>query len=121
MRTLCLAFVVAALSPAGIDVSGKWSGTFEPQDGTKSEPAFIILKQEGSQLSGSGGPNEDEQHPIQNGKLEGDKLTFEIPTGKGTIYFDLKASENEIKGEMKRTKADGTDSAKISLKRVGEK
>jgi hypothetical protein len=122
MRTLCLAFMLVALSPAAIDVSGKWSGKFvDLQDEAKSEPVFMILKQEGSQLSGSGGPTEDEQHPIQNGKVEGDKLAFEIPTGKGTIYFDLKATDTEIKGEMKRTRGDRTDNARLSLKRVGGK
>jgi hypothetical protein len=122
MRTFFLAVVFAALPLAASDVSGKWSGKFvDTQDESKSEPVFMILKQEGSQLSGSGGPTEDEQHPMQNGKVEGDKLTFEIPTGKGTIYFDLKATDNEIKGEMKRTRADGTDTARLSLKRMGGK
>jgi hypothetical protein len=122
MRTLFLAVAFVALPLAAIDVSGKWSGKFvDLQDEAKSEPVFMILKQEGSQLSGSGGPTEDEQHPIQNGKVEGDKLAFEIPTGKGTIYFDLKATDTEIKGEMKRTRGDRTDNARLSLKRVGQK
>src|SRR5262245_6771094 len=122
MRTLFLSVAFASLSLAAIDVSGKWSGKFvDTQDEAKSEPVFMILKQEGSQLSGSGGPTEDEQHPMENGKVEGDKLTFEIPTGKGTIYFNLKATDNEIKGEMKRTRSDGTDTARLSLKRVAGK
>jgi hypothetical protein len=122
MRTLLLAVAFAALPLAATDVSGKWSGRFvDTQDESKSEPVFMILKQDGIHLSGSGGPNEDEQHPMQNGKVEGDKLTFEIPTGKGTISFDLKATDNEIKGEMKRTRADRTETARLSLKRVGGK
>jgi len=122
MRTLFLAVAFVALPLAAIDVSGKWSGRFvDVQDEAKSESIFMILKQEGSQLSGSGGPTEDQQRPIQNGKVEGDNLTFEIATGKGTISFDLKATDDEIKGEMKRTRGDGTDTARASLKRVGQK
>src|SRR5262245_22916298 len=57
-------------------VSGKWSGTLEFSNASgesKSGPAYMILKQDGNKVSGSGGPNEGEQHPIQNGKVLDDK------------------------------------------------
>src|SRR5713101_2240051 len=75
-----------------IDVSGKWSGTLEFKNSsgeTGSGSAYMILKQEGNKISGSGGPNEGEQHPLREGKLEGNRLTFEALDGEKTMYFDL--------------------------------
>ena len=110
--------------PAAVDVTGKWSGTFDVQTAqgdSRTSPIFMILKQEGGALSGSGGPNEGEQHPIQNGKIEGDRLTFEVSRDNGTIHFDLRATETEIKGEMRRSRDGSTETAKVSLKRADAK
>lgn len=107
-----------------VDVTGKWSGTLESKkdDGDmKSDPAFMILKQEGNRLSGSGGPNEAEQHALQNGKVDGDKLTFEIVTEKLTLAFDLRTHGDQITGDLTGKKDGETRTAKISLKRVAEK
>jgi hypothetical protein len=122
MATLLAGLLVLAL-PAATDLSGKWSGTFEAQNArgeTRSQPILIILKQEGAELSGTGGPDESERHPILNGKVDGDKLTLEVSAGHAKIYFDLKATETELSGRMRRVRADGTtsDTAKIILKRA---
>lgn len=121
MISSILLFVVSL--SAG-DVSGKWTGTLEfktPDGETKSGPAFMILKQDGNKLTGSGGPNESEQHPIRNGKVEGNKLTFEALDGEKTMYFDLKMIADQISGDIKRERDGTRETAKISLKRVTEK
>ena len=117
--------LLSAATIGATDVSGQWSGTFEfkKEDGeTKSEPVFMILKQEGNKLTGSGGPNESEQHPIKDGKVEGDKITFAVETGKMTIWFDLMAKGDQITGDMKGEENSGVKrSARLSIKRVAEK
>ena len=105
------------------DVTGKWGGTFEvrnDQGEQRTEKALLILKQEGTTVTGSGGPDERERHPIQNGKVEGDKLTFEIGTDSSTIYFNLTVSGDEIKGEMKRRRNGQEQTARLSVKRHAE-
>ena len=125
MKTLLLSLLLSAVLCAA-DVTGKWSGVFEfknDQGETRSEPAFLILKQEGARLSGSGGPNEGEQHAFQNGTVDGAILVFEIPLGgERTIQFKLKASGDAIQGDMKMPRKDGViQEATMSIKRVAEK
>lgn len=82
----------------------------------------MILKQDGDKLTGSAGPDESEQYEIRNGKVEGDRLTFEAPLNDGTVYLDLKVQGDRIEGELKGQRNDGTTrTAKLSLKRVAEK
>lgn len=139
---LSLALVLAAVTLAGpqddkgaakptdrraqkVDVSGKWSGTLEFKNAegeTKSGSAYMILKQDGDKLTGSGGPSEGEQHPIRNGKVEGDRLTFEAMESDNPMVFDLTVNGDQITGEIKASQKEGkTHTAKLSLKRVAEK
>ena len=88
MRKVLGVAVLFAMSLMGADVTGKWSGSFMPNGEEHTRPVFMILNQDGDKLTGSGGPNESEQHPMQNGKVDGDHLTFEVPTDNGSFSFD---------------------------------
>jgi hypothetical protein len=47
-------------------VTGKWSGSFNatnPNGETKESTAVLVLKQTGTDITGTVGPNEDEQFP----------------------------------------------------------
>ena len=122
-RLLWLTMLSAALLAAA-DATGKWSGTVEINSNgeAKSEPAFLILKQDGMTLTGSGGPQEDHQFPMRNGKIDGERLTFEIPLGENAervMSFNLTISGDSIQGEVSGpSKGGGTDKAKLSFKRV---
>ena len=107
---------------AATDGTGKWSGSFEfKQDGeTHTETAYLILKQDGTTLSGSGGPNEERQMPIRNGKVDGSKVTFEIAMDQDrvmsfTFQSDGDTLAGDVSGPDKETGAHRT--AKVSLKR----
>src|SRR5258708_17895899 len=100
MRGITITALVLAMSGVAGDVSGKWSGAMTPVGEDGQHPIYMILSQDGDKLSGSGGPNESDQHPFQNGKVSGDRLTFDVPSGKGTFSFDLKISGDEIKGDL---------------------
>jgi hypothetical protein len=100
------------------DVTGKWSGSGRG-NGDEDQTLFFIFKQDGKTLTGSGGPNEDEQHPMEAGTVEGDRLKFNVPAGKGVLTFDLKAIGDEINGEVQFKKGDGeTATYKVALKKV---
>jgi hypothetical protein len=58
---------VSITSFSATNVTGKWSGTLQVAGETETKPAYMILKQDGTRLSGSGGPSESEQHPFEGG------------------------------------------------------
>jgi hypothetical protein len=125
MRRLLCVLALSALSLCA-DVTGKWSGTIQIKNGqgdSKTETAYMVLKQEGTALTGSGGPSEERQMPMRNGKVEGSKLTFEIAIGESgdrVMRFTLTASDDQIDGNVTApSKESGTpETAVISLKRV---
>ena len=119
---LCLAAIAAiALSaPADVNVSGKWSGTFSVtgSDGN-SEPAFLLLKQEGTTVTGSAGPNESQQHPIKKGSVAGNKLTLEIePRENQSIKLEPVVDGDQMKGEINMARDGETRSGKLEVARA---
>src|SRR3954467_6542003 len=95
MRTILCALLLCAFALAAApdtDVTGKWSGTFKltgPGGQTKDTTALLVLKQNGSEITGTVGPHEDEQHAITKGKIAGDKITLESADGEMAITFNL--------------------------------
>ena len=54
----------AAIEP---NVTGKWTGSLTvngPDGQTKDSTALLVLKQAGTEITGTVGPNEDERHAI---------------------------------------------------------
>jgi hypothetical protein len=124
MKSLVLMLSLMTLPFGAGDLSGKWTGTFEPvnnEGNRRSEALLLIFKQEGEKLTGSGGPNEGEQHPMREGKVVGDKVTFEVPLEQGSILFTLTVTGDQGQGEMKMVRGDKEQTAKVSLKRVVDK
>ncbi len=68
------------------------------------------LKQSGDQVSGTAGPGENAQSPIQDARLQGDHLTFSV-TGPGesgagsgpTWKFELTVSGERLDGRAEGT------------------
>ena len=118
MRYLCL----LALTAAGLlaaDATGTWTGnmTVSDSNGERTRPAHLVLKQEGTKLTGTACPDAGEQHPIENGKAENDTLTFEVPTGSTSMKFSLKLEGDSIKGTITRERDGQTQTAKLDVKR----
>lgn len=89
-----------------------------------AKPAYFILKQEGIKLSGSVGPNESEQDSFKGGKVDGDKLTFDVPlgeSGEGSMHVDMQVKGDQMTGRARWSRPGVSGSGKISLKRVAEK
>lgn len=131
MKTLrlpltCILFLTA-LTLSAADLTGKWTGKFDVTTATgENNPgeAVMTLKADGTKVTGTAGPNEDQQWAIRNGKLEAGKLTFEVVMenngeDNGTINFDLTFDGDTIHGNAQGTGRNGEKmSAKVDLKRA---
>ena len=123
MRKLLGVLLLAALAASAAELTGKWSGSFNITNAageTKDDNAYMELKEKGGEVSGTAGPDVDQQWPIQKGKLEGQKLTFEVKMEDGgVITFALLFDGTAIQGTAEGTGPNGEKmSAKVNLKRA---
>jgi hypothetical protein len=123
MKKLFSLLVLTSLALAAGELTGKWSGNFDitnSEGDTKSDVAYITLKLEGTTVTGTAGPDENQQWAIKNGKLTDGKLTFHVDLEDGgAIDFDLVFDGDKIKGSAQGTGHEGEKmSAKVALKRV---
>ena len=120
----CIFLIVAlAITAAAADVTGKWSGSFAVTgpDGSAgdSNPAFLILKQSGATLTGTAGSDEAEQWPIENAKIENNKITGAVNPSDGATYtVSLTVDGDRMTGEVTVSQGGQTMKGKIELKRV---
>jgi len=92
--------LLLALSANAADVTGTWTGY----------PGHMVFKQEGNKITGTAGPNRNEQLPIENGTIDGDHVTFNV----GQYKFDLHVQGDTIQGDL----AGDHDPMKVLLKRA---
>ena len=125
MRILSIVFAILALTvtAAAADVTGKWSGSYTVTgpDGSAgdSNPAFLILKQSGSTLTGTAGAEEAEQWPLENAKIENDRITGTVSPSDGATYtVSLTVDGDRMTGEVIVNQGGQTMKGKIKLKRV---
>ena len=119
-------FAVATLSLAlltgtAADVKGKWDGKITAQrpDGTTAEDtALFVLDQKDTTITGTVGGNEDDQHPITTGKIEGNKVTIDakhLVNGR-EYHLELTLDGDQMKGTL----TSGERKADIAMKRRKE-
>ncbi len=124
MRTLLCLFIVAALAGlaiADVDVSGKWSGSFNitnPDGETNASTAVLLLKQSGATITGTVGPNEEQQFEIRKGTIDDGKITLEVDHDGQMIKLDLVLADNRITGEANFSRDGQTAKAKIDVTRA---
>jgi hypothetical protein len=95
---ISLAILFSSVWVMAADATGTWTGSITPE-GRGTEPLQFVIKQEGAMLTGTAGPHSQEQHPIQNGLVKDEKITFEVPNGNRTFRFDLTFSGTEMNGK----------------------
>jgi hypothetical protein len=122
MRTIFCILLLGALTLVAVadtNVTGKWTGSFKIA-GPDSETgtAFLMLKQSGSEISGTVGPDEGEQHAITKGKIEGDKITLLVEDQDHTIKLDLVVAGDRITGDANISHEGQTKQAKIEVTRA---
>lgn len=116
-------FMITALlllAPSAGGFSGSWQGTVTVSmpDGTKdSLPIVAYFKENGSDVTGSLGPDEGTQQQI-SGTVKDNKLSFTIPLQAGNIAIELSLTSdgNHIKGIGKRPDVGETAIVELSRK-----
>ncbi|MFN0084057.1 MAG: hypothetical protein ACKVX9_01585 [Blastocatellia bacterium] len=103
-KAVCAILLSLLLAPSLIaseDLTGKWAGAFNVtvNGETKEDVAYLVLKQAGTELTGTAGPNVEKQWVIQKGKVEGNRITFEVQSDEPLIKFDLTLAAGRLKGE----------------------
>ena len=102
--------------------AGSWSGSFDiiAQDGSiHPDTALLILKQDGAAITGTAGPNENEQSPISLGMVTGQDIQFNIDTQGGrTMTFLLRLDDDHLKGYAGGETPDGKVTAAIDVTRL---
>ena len=115
MRSLLFSLFLLAASAFGADVTGTWTGTALANG--ESHPLHLMLKQQGETITGSGGPDESKQYPMQKGTVKGDKVAFDIVLEEGLLHFEFTAGAEEMTGTVQHTGPDGSESGTASIKR----
>ena len=123
MRKLwLLACLTGVLSAA--DIAGKWTGTVDvedPTDGTTiSTQVRAEFRQQADKISGAIGRQEDKDvESIQNAKLDGKRLTFEVSSAEtsGLFKFVLTLDGDRLDGEMSGSMDGNSINGKVHLSR----
>jgi hypothetical protein len=117
-----LVAMVLTLAASAADVSGTWDGAFKvmmPDGKTEDDSVHLVLKQDGGKVTGTAGPNAEQQLPIAKGTAEGNKIVLEVPTpGGGMFKFDVALDADHLKGDVTRTQGDQSMKAKMDATRA---
>lgn len=101
--TLALLFISSLAFAAGID--GKWEGTFEGGMGGQPMKLSYEFKAEGKKLTGTTLGGQGAKIDIQNGKIDGNTITFDVPVDmngmKFTVQYTGSLSGDELKLSFK--------------------
>jgi hypothetical protein len=71
------------------DATGKWTVSFQGRDGSASTQTFD-LKADGANLIGTVSGRQGEPTPIENGKVDGDNISFEVTRSRDGKSFTMK-------------------------------
>jgi hypothetical protein len=118
-KLLCICAVLvmtfATLSARAADVSGSWKAEMKTPDGNSFQLSFTF-KQDGVKLTGTIQGPQGDPIDISNGKVDGDKLSFDVTFNGMTISHAGTISGDEIKLTTKSDQPDfpGSD---LTLKR----
>lgn len=106
MRRFLFVFLLTVLSLSAAGFSGKWAGELRKIKSEADRPDvdahYLVLEQKGATVTGTAGAQREAQFDIQNVKLNGSRLTFEITLeGPGiTVAYDLQLSGDTITGSI---------------------
>lgn len=116
---LSLALSLAAVLFAQ-DLSGTYTGTLTSTgaDGPRGE-ATIVIKQEGSTLNITAGPQPDKQRPVSKISRDGDSLKFEIvppeSDASSLITFAVVVKDGKLTGKLTMTRGEESRTGELQL------
>jgi len=105
---------MATFSLIAADLAGTWKGSMSTQGG---ETAVTITIKPGEALAGKIQAGEYESE-IENARISGDKISFEMKIGPGTVAFEGTVSGDEMKFDVTGTQG---DKYKLICTRKGER
>ncbi len=101
ISVLTAAFLLVATLAFGADIDGKWAGTFDSGMGGQPMNLSYDFKADGNKLTGTTVGAENSTIEILNGKIDGNKITFDVPVDMGgmkmTIAYTGELSGDELK------------------------
>ena len=118
-KALCIAaallIVFSTVAAFAADVSGAWSGEAKGPNG-ESFPLTFNFKQDGAKLTGTVTGPQGDPLAISDGKVDGDKIAFNVSFNGMTISHDGVVKGDEI---ALKTKSDQGDfpAGELTLKR----
>jgi hypothetical protein len=122
-RLMLCAFAIAAIvltaaTARAADVTGSWTTEVTTPDGNSFQLAFNF-KQDGDKLTGTVQGPQGDAMDISNGKVDGNKLSFDVSFNGSTISHEGTVNEAGDEIEM-TTKSDSGDfpGGKMTLKRA---
>jgi hypothetical protein len=118
MKTLLVCLSLCASSLPAADVTGTWVGTLEYEGGA-AKSAYLILKQTGSELTGTAGPSEEKQTAIRNGKVDGNEVSFEMQASR-LMKFTLRLVDGRLQGDVTEESNGGSKTFKLRVERKGD-
>jgi hypothetical protein len=100
MLKIAVLLAAAALVAFAADVSGTWKGSMETPMG--SMESTFVLKADGVKLTGTvqGGPGPGGDMKIEEGKIDGDKVSFSVSMEFGKITYSGTFTADELKLKM---------------------
>lgn len=104
---------MAVLALSAADLTGRWSGPItanrQGPAGPMTETHNIVLKQEGTKLTGQVRFNTGSAWEITNGRVDGQKVLFEAASADGglRIAYDLEIAGEELSGKVTATNRQG--------------
>src|SRR5690242_21587416 len=87
--------ILLSVTAIAAEISGKWKAEFTTPDGTQRVNTFTF-KVEGGKLTGTVQGSQDDT-PIQNGKVDGDEISFSAERPFGAFSYKGKVGSGEIK------------------------
>ena len=94
MKWLLIPMLICALTSLAADISGTWKGTADTPGG-KVQRTFVF-KAEGTKLTGETSSDRFGKSEIQNGKVDGDNISFTI-----AVSFQGNEANVNYKGKVK--------------------
>ncbi len=117
---VCLVLIAFALGATDSGLTGTWAGSAVltgPDGQPRNSGAVMILKQEGTALTGTAGPSDERQVPIEKGRIEGAKVTFDVSADESTFHFTMVLDKDQLKGEASGSQAGNPVKVTIELAR----
>lgn len=120
--------LVVAIGAFAADVSGKWSFEQQGRGGGPARQVTITLKQDGDKLTGEvpgmgrGGDAPPAPTQITNGKVDGDKVSFDVVRefqgNKMTTKYEGVVTGGEMKLKITREGQNGPQTNEVVAKKA---